>query len=142
MVVACVGLTLSASACPQTEDSKSTFSVADSHPLGWGYVPTGQGWTPGSKVSIWVWDEPNGPSGSRTGAWKDVFDTVVDQNGMFGETNPILYAVRPSLCGTTEQKVTFRARSLTTGRAITAEVSARKYFTGDPCLDPKAQWPK
>lgn len=100
-----------------------------------GYLPTGWGWKPNSKVEISIWNEPDGP-GSASTEWKKILDETVGDSGLFGFTpRAPFYPVRRSICGTPEngQTLVFMAKSLTTGRITMRQVPADLYFTFQPC---------
>ena len=100
-----------------------------------GYVPTGYGWRPSSKIEISIWGEPDGP-GSASTEWKKVLDEVPDSFTMFGfNSGAPVYSVRRTFCGQPEQGQTmvFMAKSLTTGTIRMHRVPVDLYFTFQTC---------
>jgi hypothetical protein len=139
LTVVCVSLLFSLGACPRApvpEDNAADFFVTTSGQGGVsGYLPTGWGWKPNSKVEISIWNEPDG-RGSASNQWKKILDENVDSNSMFGfNSGAPFYPVRRSICGNPEngQTVVFMAKSLTTGRFVMRQVPADLYFTFKPC---------
>lgn len=139
LAVVCVSLLISLSACPPEqlpEDNTSGFFVKSTGQGGVsGYVPTGWGWKPNSKVEISIYDEPDGP-GSVSNQWKKILDENVDANSMFGfNQGAPFYPVRRSICGNPEdgQMVVFMAKSLTTGKIHMQRVPAHLYYTFEAC---------
>lgn len=130
----CGLLILTMPACQRSvDDSQSSFFVALGRQPG--YYPQGWGWKPNTKVSISLWNEPDGP-GSASTDWKHLFDVDVDSNGLFGFSgNPPFYPVRRSICGNPEngQTVVFLAKSLSTGKIQMYRPGADIYFTFQPC---------
>lgn len=100
-----------------------------------GYLPTGYGWRPSSKIEISIWGEPDG-RGSASTEWKKILDEVPDGSTLFG-FNPgaPFYPVRRSICGAPEQGQTmvFMAKSLTTGTVRMHRVPVDLYYTFQPC---------
>ena len=131
----CGLLFLTLTACqPAIDESQANFFVASTGRQP-GYYPQGGGWKPNSKVSISLWNEPDGP-GSASTDWKHLFDVDVDSNGMFGySSSSPFYPVRRSICGNPEngQTVVFMAKSLTTGKILMYRPGADIYFTFQPC---------
>ena len=138
-VALCGSLLFSLAAClpgQSPDDSQASFFVTSAGRGGVsGYVPTGYGWKPNSKVEISVWNEPDGP-GSASTDWKKVFDEDVDRDGLFGfNTGAPFYPVRRTICGTPGegQTMAFMAKSLTTGTVRMHRVAVDIYFTFKPC---------
>ena len=133
----CVYLLFGLSACPQsTDDSRSDFFVTATGQGGVsGYLPTGWGWKPNSKIEISIWNEPDGP-GSASTQWKKILDVNVGADSMFGfNSGAPFYPVRRTICGNPEngQTLVFMAKNLTTGRFQMRQVPADLYFTFQPC---------
>lgn len=138
-VAACGFLLLSLTGCPPgkvPEDTQADFFVSSTGQGGVsGYLPTGWGWKPGSKVEISIWHEPNGP-GSVSSDWKKILEENADNSGMFGfNYGAPFYPVRRNICGNPEngQTLLFMAKSLTTGSVRMRQVPADLYFTFRPC---------
>ena len=122
------------SGCPPSYDeSQSDFFVQSAFG---GYNAQGWGWKPNSKVSIEIFNEPDGPGSANT-AWKHMYDVDVDQWGMFGFTTDFTppYRVERRICGTPEQNQTalVMAKNLTTGKIRMRQVPVDIYFTFQPC---------
>lgn len=139
LVAVCVSLLFSLTAClpgQSTDDSQSDFYVSSAGQGGVsGYLPTGYGWKPNSKLEISIWNEPDGP-GSASTQWKKILDENVDASSLFGfNSGAPFYPVRRSICGTPEngQTILFMAKSLTTGKIRMRQVPADLYFTFKPC---------
>jgi hypothetical protein len=135
----CVSLLFSVTACPpgqSSDESQSEFFVAISWQGGvTGYLPTGWGWKPNSKVEISIWHEPDGP-GSASTQWKKILDESVDPYSMFGfNSGAPFYPVRRNICGHPEngQTVLFMAKNVNTGKIRMRQVPADIYFTFKPC---------
>lgn len=131
-------LFLTLTACDRvSDDSQSSFYVESIGRHGVpGFTPTGWGWKPLSKVSIDIFDEPNGPD-SASSEWKHILDETVDSNSLFGfpPPEPPFYAVKRSICGNPipNQTMVFMAKNLTTGRIQMVRVPVDQYFTFQPC---------
>jgi hypothetical protein len=137
LAAACGCALFSLTGCGQTPtDSTAEFFVTSTgQGQVSGYTPQGWGWKPNSKVSIQLWNEPDGRGGAST-EWKHLFDVDVDNSSLFGFAGNVkFYPVKRTICGNPErdQTVVFMAKSLTTGRIVLRRAPADIYFTFKPC---------
>jgi hypothetical protein len=137
LAAVCVSLLFSLTACPGwTDNSNSDFFVTTSGQGGVsGYLPTGWGWKPNSKVEISIFNEPDGPGSANT-QWKKILDENVGADSLFGfNSGAPFYPVRRNICGNPEngQTAVFMAKNVTTGQIRMRQVPVDLYFTFQPC---------
>jgi hypothetical protein len=131
-------LFLTLTACPpgQSSEPQADFYISSAGQSGVsGYLPNGYGWTPGSKVEISLWHEPDGPDSAST-QWKKILDENVDNIGMFGfNSGAPFYPVRRTICGTPVQGQTMlaMAKNVNTGTIRMRQIPVDLYFTFQPC---------
>ncbi len=136
----CLPMMITLAGCPvkrtNYDDSDSNFFVSVTHQNRvQGYLPTGSGWKPGSKVEISLFNEPNGTGGVNQ-VWRRLFTVTVDPSSMFGfNQGAPFHPVRRIQCGVipNNQTVVFLAKNLDTGKIRMQHVLADLYFTFNPC---------
>jgi hypothetical protein len=130
----CVALLFSLTAC-WNDNSPSNLYVASAYPGVSGYLPTGWGWKPNTKVEISIWHEPDQSGGVST-QWKKVLVVDVDPNSLFGfNPSPQVYSVARNICGNPVQgqTVLFMGKNLNTGKIVMREAPADLYYTFKAC---------
>jgi hypothetical protein len=138
-LLACAGasMLLSLSGCLEpasAADAQAEIFPASASHAGNGYQVQGWGWKPGSKVSISMFDEPNGP-GTAASEWRHLFDVTADANGMFGfTTGSAFHPVNRNICGQPEQGqvASFQAKA-DTGRIRVRQTPVDIYYTFQRC---------
>jgi hypothetical protein len=134
LAVAGASLLLSLAGCSPDDSHAEIFPASAGQGPSNGYKVQGWGWKPGSKVSISMFNEPNGP-GSASTEWRHLFDVTADANGMFGfSSNGSFHPVNRNICGNPEngQVAQFMAKA-DTGTIRLRQGPVDIYFTFKPC---------